>query len=1053
MDLQILDLLKSALSSSSSREDTTVGKIIADHGASIVRNALGEVDNNSRPLEVSFVLTSEQQALLKAHFPNRVVKFSNKSSSQHSFAAAHRVLETDYVYSFFPEDATVIDIGGNFANHVRNRRNNVHSCCPILDVRDGARYTERFMSLSKYMNKHPNLPCEPLYCKRKFQDCGLKADYAMAIHSLSDIPLKDLCATLLERNIKKCVATIMMVPEMLVDDEGTIPHFDVRWKIDRPNDRIYFDFEYASNLGYDHCYSTLLSYMRYNAVRIGDSAFRVERTMDWHGVIVVDITYAEQWNPSIPLIGGRSCAWFSKLKNKVVLKLLQSSLVPWAFTKREIVVDKKTISRVLESAFRQYSPDQPVEKAIQNISTLLSSGTNHVIINGVSVIAGTPLDEEDFVDVATTIYYITKCRYNGLRKKLGALRELEVVTSNSVQRGDATKPVSGLAKMILPSGSTVYNGPSTHAFSSNTRNLPVDHVLPTIGEMVQALIGRDDDFDGSSGHVVDHWARFVSNIGEVITGSLDINLSLTRKPLEFIPLDEYIIAKVGAFNTICVEDDFIKRKSIVNEKAEKEKADEERLKKAILTIASVIESGKDITLPKGITGNSFVVNTLDKPNVEVCDANLHVGEIDECIDYLASIEDNTNRKFKGLFEQTRNGSWISQCIFYGNKDLEVYIPRTGVWKRHDDAKKPVRYSIGKVYDGKITVMYGDDGKFDAATLREFARYDAIFFDQSCVVDNISVIRQSLIESKGLPCGPNVVIVDGVAGCGKTTKIVDCVDLNEAGGVLVLTSNANSSLELREKISGSALVKSRCIRTIDSYLMMKKKFKANKLFIDEGFMQHSGCIYAALAFSGATDCYVFGDSEQIPFISRNPLFILRHQMITGAKTLTCLDTFRSPMDATKILNDSFYKKKRPVKTLSKVTRSISLHPITSNNQIPSENALYLCYTQAEKAELLDTLQLKGRKILTVHEAQGESVDNVIFCRLSRTSTELTTGKHPINGSCHALVALSRHKKTFKFYSKACTVDTGDILYNACSRTFTEKELLSHFTISERAKMVL
>ncbi|AYE53924.1 methyltransferase-helicase [Tea plant line pattern virus] len=1041
MDSEILSLLSNALAKQSCNEDTSVGKIIADHGARVVRNALGTVDYSDRPLDVSFVLTSEQQALLKAHFPGRSVRFSNKSSSQHSFAAAHRVLETDFVYSFFPEDAVVVDIGGNFSNHVRNRRHNVHSCCPILDVRDGARYTERFMSLTKFMNKHPTEKCEPQYCKNTFQCCELKADYAMAIHSLSDLKLEDLCRAMLSRQIKKTVATIMMTPDMLVDDSGFIPHFEVRWTIDRPNDRIYFDFENASNLGYDHCFSTLMSYMRYNAVRIGNSAFRVERTMDFHGVMVVDITYAENWHPSISsLSGGRSCAWFSKLKNKVVLQLVSNTLLPWAFKKRELVLDKRTISRVMESAFRQYNPDQPVEKAIQNISMLLSSGTNHIVVNGVSVVAGTPLEQEDFVDAATTIYYITKQRYNGLRSKLTAMHNIETKNSSSSVFGEKMATTSLLSKFPL--------------FKQN--DLPVDHVLPTLGECVQALVGRDPEVEGDQQLIINKWDEFTGVWADVLCGSIRTNQDMIRKPLEVIPLEEFIQSKIGAFNgvlSIPVEKEFREKQSAINSEALKHKAEEKRMRDAILTIATLIESGnKDLKLPLGISGSSFIPNVVDKTQTTIVEdvTNPHFEAIDECHNYLSTIEENSDRRFKGVMSHIVAGR-VPDSVFYGNKDLKAYCPQTATWKTHRDHPDVLEYSVGITPNGKIPVSY-DNGKFDSRTLHLMREFQVVLFDQSCVVDNVSMIKSALERSKTMKCDTSITVVDGVAGCGKTTKIVDAVDLNEAGGVLVLTSNKNSALELREKIVGSTIVKARVIRTVDSYLMMSTPFEANKVFIDEGFMQHSGCIYAALTLAKAKECFIFGDTEQIPFISRCPLMRLRHQMIVGSKTVRCLDTHRSPMDATCLLN-KLYKQKRPVKTTSKVARSVSVHPISSNQQIPSEPALYLCYTQAEKMDLLSTSHLKGRRVLTVHEAQGESVDNVIFCRLSRTSTDLTSGKHPIMGPCHALVALSRHKKSLKVYSKASTLDMNDILYNLCSEKISERELTQAFTISERLKLDL
>ena len=60
------------------------------------------------------------------------------------------------------------------------------------------------------------------------------------------------------------------------------------------------------------------------------------------------------------------------------------------------------------------------------------------------------------------------------------------------------------------------------------------------------------------------------------------------------------------------------------------------------------------------------------------------------------------------------------------------------------------------------------------------------------------------------------------------------------------------------------------RTVDSFLMNYGKgarCQFKRLFIDEGLMLHTGCVNFLVEMSLCDIAYVYGDTQQIPYINR------------------------------------------------------------------------------------------------------------------------------------------------------------------------------------------
>lgn len=255
----------------------------------------------------------------------------------------------------------------------------------------------------------------------------------------------------------------------------------------------------------------------------------------------------------------------------------------------------------------------------------------------------------------------------------------------------------------------------------------------------------------------------------------------------------------------------------------------------------------------------------------------------------------------------------------------------------------------------------------------------------------------------------VVLVDGVPGCGKTKEILEKVNFSE-DLVLVPGKEASKMIIRRANQAGIVRADKDNVRTVDSFLMHPPKREFKRLFIDEGLMLHTGCVNFLTLLSHCDVAYVYGDTQQIPFICRVANFPYPShfaKLVVDEKEDRRI-TLRCPADVTFFLNQKY---DGAVMCTSSVERSVgaevvrgkgALNPIT----LPLEGKI-LTFTQADKFELLD----KGYKdVNTVHEVQGETYEKTAIVRLTATPLEIISRASP-----HVLVALTRHTTRCKYYT--------------------------------------
>nr|WRT26849.1 replication protein [Mercurialis latent virus] len=1054
VSLNVNDLVSSYINHARSDESTSVGRFLGEVALKEIRSQVDTSNGDFQKLNVGFHMTPDEKASMKHDFPGLDICFKDSCQSSHSYAAAHRICETQEIYNRFQtKTEKIIDLGGNYVTHAKQGRSNVHSCCPILDVRDAARHSDRYISLAAAVERrHKDLPVD--FCCNRFEDCHVKAPYAMAIHSVSDIPIATVAKHCLRRGVRKLIASVMMDPLMLMYSSGNIPLLNVDWEkhaeviagVETGKTLISFHFVDAPGLSYTHDFDILCQYMTSNQVIVNDSyTYRVERTACLSGVYIVEFTLGMTdgvTRAHLKPMRDMSCAWLNTLRKKVFVKLaIPISDSGWyedPFEIRWALLDEKLVRYVSEAAFRQYSKDKNPETLVQYIATILSSSSNHVVINGVTMRSGSPIYLEEYVPLAVTFYAQAAWRYKNISAGLNAVKtkipkEIDRVgPSGRIVNAEELTGVQKLGLNLFRRKTIVKSSDDSHIVYSRDCLAEIWHEIKSIFGLT--LDQQEDYMDVAPSHVkaMDVW-RACIDVGE-FPGCIVV---------------EECVSKLMETHKLMTESQ--------RQQEEKEAQLNDARDEALMKIARVIE--KDSKVKDGLTPildlckikddleaacnklslNVDSIRAVSCPSVQTnTTVNPYADSIKEAIAYFNEAEVVNTRNLRSLgnylFWRPATSAKNYDAMYGRNESVRIYEPLRDKW--YGASTNFISYERAMTEDGYVSLQW-QNGILSNECKKSLSKYNIALVDETCIFNSGMRMIPALEASLKMKPNFQLKIVDGVAGCGKTTYLKTQARMDHNPDI-ILTSNRSSSDELKEKVNCPEAMKYR-IRTVDSYLMLKNWFSAKRLLFDECFLTHAGCVYAAATLSQVEEVIALGDTEQVPFISRLPEFQMNYHKVQGEieKQTT---TYRCPIDATAALGKMFYKNKI-IKTASKVDRSLFLKPIVSSVQIPyREDCLYMTHTRADKDALLKTPGFSKANVKTTHEAQGDTWDHVVMFRLSRTTNLLHSGKEPKLGPCHNLVAISRHRKQFEYYTVASN-DADDQLLRAINMAtnFSKSEL--------------
>nr|QNJ34552.1 ORF2 [Bemisia tabaci virga-like virus 1] len=294
--------------------------------------------------------------------------------------------------------------------------------------------------------------------------------------------------------------------------------------------------------------------------------------------------------------------------------------------------------------------------------------------------------------------------------------------------------------------------------------------------------------------------------------------------------------------------------------------------------------------------------------------------------------------------------------------------------------------------------------------------------------------------------PEIDWVNGPPGCGKTHEILSRVEASKfnSGKEMILCMTKQGVVDVAERLSEKKGIKpnglKKGVRTVMSVLVNGCDRKLDKVY-DEALMSHAGSIAFVAVITQCEMLFLIGDVNQIPFIDRLHICPVRFGSMSGFAVVTRVlkASYRCPVDVVYALRD-FYP---GIYSMSSVVVSMRLrsytHDITEIDK-NAKNTLFLTHMQADKDQMIvdgygrgsgskvmtveermnelsvNEKGLKARKkrderpsVMTPHEAQGLTYDHVICIRRSVKPLKI------FDSEPHAIVTISRHRKTFTYYT--------------------------------------
>lgn len=203
---------------------------------------------------INNILNKDDEQILVRLFGERYsLVFTSKFPHPHAMADSVRQLERiDMMnlvsYSYFHDKsaelgAQVINVGGNYSNAFNREWTQMHSCCPLLDARDQTRNVVRRQMLQQHkklseskriilrdiVESQDPMGCK-FFCHRKSQDCKVRSNGMILVHSAYDMTTTELADTFVAHQVDVAHAVMVFDESMLTDSEGRIETLHMNWK-------------------------------------------------------------------------------------------------------------------------------------------------------------------------------------------------------------------------------------------------------------------------------------------------------------------------------------------------------------------------------------------------------------------------------------------------------------------------------------------------------------------------------------------------------------------------------------------------------------------------------------------------------------------------------------------------------------------------------------------------------------------------------------------------------------------------------------------------------
>lgn len=422
-------------------------------------------DRKCDKLVIPYELNSVEQTKLCNTFSEFSLQFSTAAVGHpHAYSAASRICETQLVLKKLnywmqkqPSVGKVVvvkDIGGNFVTHLERSRDNIHSCCPILDARDSMRFTTRLVKLREF--KKGRFKCaddatfRKLVCDRVAQECPITADSVMFVHSSYDMSTVDMADAMDASQALDGMIVVMFDPNILVAAAGEVPHQNCIWRKYTENnvEKIKFSFRNDQSLDYHHVLSTYVKVCTGSVlVSTQGNVYFLEVVDNRNGCLYIRIL--KNMVPNLPYGKLTHFVWLDN-REKVMVKYYDYGVhtcagsvvqkIRFQYKPMQFLVSR----RLYDFALTHLLGMNVNKFSIQSVYEYVRSLNSRVIVNGVDVVGGDKLSVEEFEAFSCALYCVAY-RKRWMGNKL--LSEITADEQDQRTKGDKNIVVRAFLKL------------------------------------------------------------------------------------------------------------------------------------------------------------------------------------------------------------------------------------------------------------------------------------------------------------------------------------------------------------------------------------------------------------------------------------------------------------------------------------------------------------------------------------------------------------------------------------------------------------------------------
>lgn len=410
-----------------------------------VRNAIGSLvvkeladrlrhTSGGLPFTCDSHLTVEEKDQLVRFYPEFDIKFrKGKGYEGHPMARTMRLLSMErmlqligYRNDIAPGDGydhQVIDIGGDYMQHLRRGRRHIHSCAPVLTAQDDKRHNDRlarikFMSnitptqrdvLATAVETSENESCS-LFCLTMGQECKRRAPALIFNHSVYDMSNQDVADCMDAHNAIIAYGAVMFSPMILYRTKGELK--DVSCHFRKEGKQIKFKFAFDPSYEYHHDFSKYIQFFR-EAVLVSSRGVKyyLEFMSDSStSEMLFKITRATMGAATRVVFQHSFFCRASDQMVKIVYWDYDATAFPrsaaYVFKRRVLYVNKEFASSLLHRAASM----QEAKFKIKELFQFACSYAKRIIINGMTVLRNNAYNADvdgELFKVVSALYFIT----------------------------------------------------------------------------------------------------------------------------------------------------------------------------------------------------------------------------------------------------------------------------------------------------------------------------------------------------------------------------------------------------------------------------------------------------------------------------------------------------------------------------------------------------------------------------------------------------------------------------------------------------------------------